>query len=110
MAVSVTQVGKRSVFGDRRVVVADLAFSGNYATGGEALSASSFGLSRLDALVLPGAAVAADEATAVVIAYDYTGGKVVAYEGSTAGTALSEKTNAEAWPTGAYARCIAIGA
>lgn len=109
MAVALTQVGRNTVFGDKRIRIYDLTFSGNYATGGEALTAATLGFTNVDIVLLEPVAKASDEATAVVIGYDYTASKVVAYEGSTAGTALSEKTNAEAWPTGAYARVLVIG-
>ena len=110
MAVALAKVsGADYTHGNKKVKVRDLTFSGNYATGGESLTASSFGLRVLEQVIFHGHAAAADEATANMLHYDYTGKKVVFYEGSTAGTALSEKTNAEAYPTGCKVRVTAIG-
>lgn len=111
MAIAYTAVtGAHRVEGNKRVRVFDLVFSGNYATGGEAWSLSSIGLRKVDFVRLSGgAAPAGDEATAVVIGVDYTASKFVFYEGSAAGTALSEKTNAEAYPAGCYIRAEFVG-
>lgn len=109
MAVTVTAVERPTVFGDRRVRIVDLTFSGNYATGGEALSAASLGFARVDLVALEGAAVASDLATALVAKYNYATSKVAFYEGSAAGTALTEKTNAEAYPAGCVVRAMVVG-
>lgn len=110
MAVSVTQVGKRSVFGDRRVAVFDLVFSSNYAAGGEALSAATLGFKRIDVLFgLGGAAPSTDRATADVLGYDYATEKVLMYQtGTSADTPLNEK-GAEAYITGCSARIMVVG-
>ena len=87
-----------------------LTFSSNYATGGEALAASAFGLKQIRQITFHGGvAAAADLATANPIFYNYATAKVVFFEGSAAGTALSEKTNAEAYPTGSFVRCTVRG-
>lgn len=109
MAVAFTQI-KRSVFGTDRVVTGTLVFSGNYATGGEAVTAATFGLTRLDMLIFDGIAVATDLATANPVKWNSATGKIAQYEGSAAGTALSEKTNAEAYATGSNVNVLAIGA
>lgn len=111
MAVAVTQVGRRTVFGDRRVGFYDVVFSGNYATGGEAVTAATFGLNNIDAIygaIAPATALT----TAVAVAYSPTsssGGVLLSYEAAAAGTPLSEKTNGEAYITGQTARLMVIG-
>lgn len=107
-SVTFTEV-RRTVFGNKRVVIGDLAFADDYATGGISAPASLFGLSSINFISFSGVGVAADEATANALGYDYGASKIVLFEGSAAGTALSEKTNAEAVPTGMYARCMVIG-
>lgn len=88
--------------GGYRVESFDLVFSGNYATGGEALP--PFGGTVLEVIPHGGVAVASDLATAVPVFYDYATSKFTFYEGSAAGTALSEKTGAEVYPTGCKVR------
>lgn len=78
MALTVTQTGRRTVFGDRRVHFFDIAFDTSYPTGGESLTAADLGLSRVD-LVLCEPASAAAGATAVVVKYDRTNSKLQAY-------------------------------
>lgn len=109
MAVAVTNIERPTVFGDRRVRIVNLVFSGNYATGGEALSAAALGFSRVDAILFDGPAVAADLATANPVKYDHATGKVAFYESAATGLALLEKTNAEAYPTGSNVRALVIG-
>lgn len=112
MAVAVTQVGRRTVFGDRRAGVYDIVFSGNYATGGEAVTAGLFGMNFIDA-ILAEPALATDGGTAVVTAYRGTsasGGTIFSYESAATGLPLLEKTNAEAYITGQTARVLVIGA
>jgi hypothetical protein len=41
--------------------------------------------------------------------YDQANSKLTFYEGSAAGTALSEKTNSEAYPTGCFIDVTAVG-
>ena len=107
--VTVTQVERRTVFGDRRAVVASLTFSDNYETGGYVLTPALLGLQRLDMLICD-SMVAADAGTTGVIPHmDYANNKLQMFEGSAAGTALTEKTNAEAMPASAKLRVIAIG-
>jgi hypothetical protein len=62
------------------------------------------------ASVLPGRCRAASgKATALPVFYDQANGKLTFYEGSAAGTALSEKTNSEAYPTGCFIDVTAVG-
>jgi hypothetical protein len=104
------------VMGNQRVHTRRLTFSSNYATGGEdiastaAIRRTNFGLSRITRMVLhSGTAAAADLATSNPVTYNPATGKVVFNEGSAAGTALSEKTNAEAYPTGSFLDVTAYG-
>lgn len=47
MALTVSLV-KQTVFGDERVVIADITFDSSYATGGEALVPADLGLTTID--------------------------------------------------------------
>jgi hypothetical protein len=87
-----------------------LTFSGNYATGGEAITASTFGLRRITRLIPhAGVASSSDVATSIPIGWNTATSKLLFYEGSAAGTALSEKTNAEAYPTGCFIDVTVFG-
>jgi hypothetical protein len=112
MAITVATVaaGTDYVSGNKKVKVKKLTFSGNYATGGEALTASDVGLKKVEQ-VIPhgGVAAASDLATAIPVFYNHGTSKFVFYEGSAAGTALAEKTNAEAYPTGCFLYATVIG-
>lgn len=68
MALTLTQVERRTVFGDRRVHIFDVTWDSAYATGGESLTAADLGLSRVD-LVLCEPTVAADGLTSYQTAY-----------------------------------------
>lgn len=105
---TVTQVGRRTVFGDRRVGFYTLTPSDNYETGGLVLTPAMLGLNDLDYVSVQTGS-SSDLATALVGKYNAATGKVLFYEGSAAGTALSEKTNAEAFPTGFTVNIMAVG-
>lgn len=96
---------------NKQVRVRKLVFSGNYATGGESVTAANVGLKVIEQVVVNGGGVAAASAlsTGIATAYDFDNSKFVFFEGSAAGTALSEKTNAEAYPTGCFLRVTFIG-
>lgn len=109
MAVAVTQVERKTVFGDRRILFATLTFSSNYATGGESLTPAMLGMKRLDYIGFSGPAVSTDRATADVPGYDYTTNKVLFYQtGTSANDPLNEK-GAEAYITGCSVRVMAVG-
>jgi len=98
------------VHGAERVHTRRLTFSGNYATGGEAITASTFGLRRISRLVLHnGVAASADLATSNPVAYNSGTGKIAFYESGASGAATAEKTNAEAYPTGSFLDVSAFG-
>lgn len=83
MALTVTTV-RRTVYGNRRVVIADVTFDSSYLTGGESLTPSDLGLTavdRIDAGVSTGG---------YVIVYDHTNSKLMAFQG--------DNTNAAAAP------------
>lgn len=111
MAVATTKVSGYAGNGGRTRVF-DLVFSGNYTTGGETWGPTSTGVglrSFNEVIIHGGVAVASDLATAIGIFYNYATGKFTFYEGSAAGTALSEKTTAEAYPTGCKCRVTVVG-
>lgn len=85
-----TTIIRRSVWGDRRVVSAKLAFdTGDYADGGIAVTAAQFGLKNIDALIPQGAAFSATLAN--VAAWDHANSKIVLFESAGDGDMLDEK-------------------
>lgn len=112
MAVTITAVaGAKHREGNKRVGVFDLVFSGNYATGGESVTASSLGFHAVDEVrVHGGVAVAGNLASAHAISYDYPTSKFTFYSSAAvAGAVLPEKTNAEAYPAGSKCRISVVG-
>jgi hypothetical protein len=110
MTVAASLVGNPTVFGNKKVRILDLTFTSTYPNEGEPLSASTLGFpNAVELVILDGAPVATDGETALVAKYDYTNSKVLFFEGSTAGTALTEKTASEAYPTDTIVRAVAIG-
>jgi hypothetical protein len=94
----------QTVFGDRRVVIADLAANGSntYATGGLALKPKDLGLDVIDFLVA--------EPETQVYQYDYANQKLKAYVPdvtTTPSDAMIEFANGVAITIAT--RCIAIG-
>jgi hypothetical protein len=112
MAIAVTKPTPNPDYidGNKKVRVRTLTFSGNYATGGESFTPTNAGMKQFDQVIVHGGvAAAADMATAIPVFYNFATQKFTFYEGSTAGTALGEKTNAEAYPTGCLVRVTLIG-
>lgn len=107
MAAAVT-ISKTSVFGDRKAVQASIALSGNYATGGEAIVASSFNLTVIDRLMFEGLVVDGSS-TALLPSYNATTGKIMFFEGVAAAAPFAEKNNAEAYVAGSACRVLVIG-
>lgn len=95
--------------GNKKHRVRILTFSGNYATGGEAITPQQVGLRRIEMVNFSGVARAADGATANPVAWDFTNNKLWFYEGAASGAAIGEKTDAEAHATGAFVRAEFIG-
>lgn len=98
MALTVAQVGRSTVFGNKKVTVADITFDSSYPTGGEDLNPSALGLAFVDFLV-------ADGANGYNMVYDYANSKLKAY-GSTAGTEVANATNLAT----VVCRVMAVGA
>ena len=115
MAVTATGVaGAHYVAGNKRVRVYDLVFSSTYATGGETITAASLGLRKIEQVIPNGnLALSTDLATANPVGFKVaaagTSFTATQYEGSAAGTAVSEKTNAEAYATGSNIRVAVVG-
>lgn len=112
MAVAAAAISgvKDYIDGNNDVCTRRLTFSGNYGTGGEAITAALFGLKVLQRIYFHGGvAMASALSTGCPISYDAANSKVVFFEGSAAGTALSEKTNAEAYPTGCFIDVTVVG-
>lgn len=84
MALASTTIVKRSVFGDQRVVIADVTGPTAYATGGEELTPSTFGLSVITHVPDFGLRLTSDNTTYVQGSYDPPTGKVLFYEASSA--------------------------
>lgn len=76
---------------------------GTYVTGGEAVTAANFGLSRLDYLVLGGGSE-----EGYVFSYDPSAGKVLAFEAGADGAALDE-VGTDTDLSGSSVDCIAVG-
>lgn len=79
--------------------------TGNYTSGGTTITAKSLGLKRIDFVATSGGVATSGTSGAtglgigITYASDGTSFTVQFYEGSTAGTILGEKTNAEAMPS-----------
>jgi hypothetical protein len=113
MAVAATAVaGASTVFGNKRVRVYDLAFSGSYSTGGESVTAEDVGLKKIEQAIPHGNASETDETGAWITNVDYqTDGasvKVVLFEGAGAGIVPTQKP-AEAYESAGRLRVAFIG-
>lgn len=112
MAVAITRVtGADSTFGNKRLKVRDLTFSGNYATGGESVTPANVGLKVIDQVLGSNVAAAADLVTANPVFYNHATSKFVFYEDNAvaAAASLTEKNNAEAYATGTKMRVTFLG-
>lgn len=113
MAVSAAKISGVDdfVIGTKKYRTRRLTFSGNYATGGEAITPALFGVGmrKIEQLFTPGGvAMASDKASGIAFGLDAANSKITFYEGSAAGTAFTEKTNAEVYPTGCFIDVSAI--
>lgn len=106
-----TPVGNPTVFGDKHVRVVDVTFTGNYRTGGVALTPADVGLPNAIEFVLVGGGVAPASAlsTGNGVYYDHANDAFVMFENGASGAALAEKTDNEAVPTGQVLRCVVFG-
>lgn len=85
MALTVAKISGVStdfVEGNKKVRVRTVTFDSSYATGGEALTASDFGLRVLTEVRPHGAFRTTDATSAVTVSYDHTNAKLVAYWGN----------------------------
>lgn len=73
MALTVTKVFQ-TTFGNKKVIVADVTFDSSYPSGGESLTASTLGLSKVQ-YVAEGVTD-----TGYVTRYDYTNSKLQAFD------------------------------
>ena len=88
MALTVSRV-TRSTFGNKRVVVADVTFDNSYTTGGLALTATTLGLRKVEAVL--GVTAVSSTPTKFDAAYDYTNSKLLAYgTNATPGAAVAD--------------------
>jgi hypothetical protein len=108
--VTTTTINKRSVFGDRKVVNATLAYdTGDYAAGGIAVTAAQFGLTVIEAVLFQGAALDVSATpTALMPQWNHGDLKVRLFEAAAAGASFTEKP-AEAMGAGASVRVLVIG-
>jgi len=117
MAVALAKVTDADcTFGNKRMKVRDVTFSGSYATGGETINASDVGLRRIDQCYSQGFAAGSTPTSGnpvgTIVASG--GGSVVLrlYElGGTgaAGDPFAEKTNSEAYISGQNVRLTFVG-
>jgi hypothetical protein len=108
--ITVTPVAGPFPLGVSWARVVDVAFVDNYRTGGVALAASDIpGATAIDFVALAGGVAPASAlSTGNAISFDPVTSKFVMFEGSSAGTALSEKTDDEAVPTGQSVRALVL--
>lgn len=107
--VATVTVNRKSVWGDRRVVDATIAFdTGDYAAGGVALTAADFGLQVIDSMwTEPGFEVSATP-TYNLYRWNGTTSKLEVIQ-SAAGDAPFAEKGAEAFGAGANVRVLVIG-
>src|ERR1700741_146761 len=108
MAIAVTQIGRRTVFGDRRVGFYNIVFSGTYTTGGEAVTAATFGLSDVD-FISAEASVSTAATTAEVVSFNSVSSKLQLWESGAANAPLAEKGSGEAYVAGTNANVMVVG-
>ncbi len=79
MALTITEKN-RSVFGNKKIVIADIDFDTSYPTGGEGLTAANLGLTGVDFLQVSGK-------NGYIFEYDYSNAKLLAYTPTIVGAA-----------------------
>jgi hypothetical protein len=90
MALTVTKVtGADYVSGNKRVKVRDITFDSSYATAGEALTAATVGLKTIEQAIPNGAFRSTDATNSIVVSYDRTNSKLVAYWGNAGSASVS---------------------
>lgn len=110
MALTITKVGRSTVFGDRRVRFFDITFDTSYPTGGEALTPANLELTRIDFLQ----AHSKGDDPAYVVNYDYTNEKILVFgveqDADAAVTEPFDQENDTADLSGLIVRVMVIGA
>ena len=106
MALTITTPGNASdvagVPGNNKYVIKRIQFDSSYASGGEALTATTLGLESMHMIIIEA------EDSGYVAQYDWSGEKVALYEAGADAAALDEvadTTNVSA----VYARVLAFG-
>jgi hypothetical protein len=107
MAVSLAQVGRRTVFGDRRVAFFTVTFDNSFTDEGEVLTPAMCGLQSIDLVVAEAAHDLTTTDTAYVLTYDYTNSKLLAFNSGTADAGLNEGDAEDL--SGFTARIMVIG-
>ena len=106
MALTITSPGNASdvagVPGNNKYVIKRIQFDSSYATGGEALTATTLGLESLHMIIIE------VEDAGYVAQYDYAGAKVALYEAGGDDAALDEVANTTN-VSAVYARGLAFG-
>lgn len=91
-------VDKPTVFGNKKIVFADVTFDSSYPTGGESIAASDFGLNTLQYVIPLGPAVDSDGtggSNAVPVFFDASTSKLQTFESGASGTVNPEKGSGE---------------
>ena len=89
--VTTTTIEDTSVFGTRRVVAAKLAFdTGDYASGGIAVTPAQFGLQVIKAMLFQGASIDSNT-SANVAGWDPANSKILLFESDSEGDPLDQK-------------------
>lgn len=109
--VTTTTVNRTTVWGDRKVVFASLAFdTGDYAAGGVAVTAAQFGLStKIDEMIVTQSIEVSATPTGQIAEYNPATGKIRVFQGATSADAPFNEKGAEAFGSGANVRVIVIG-
>ena len=84
--------------GNRTQKVVEVTFDDSYPNNGEAITAANVGLKHIDNIQCE-PAVAADGATAVLVAWDRTNSKLLAFESGASGAVFPEKGDTESLAT-----------
>lgn len=94
----------KTVMGNKRISICDGAFTSTYATGGDALSASTLKMAEVEFLM-------AHPTLGYAFQYDYTNGLLLAYQApsGTAAAALSEVPDGTSLTGVTGVKIIAIG-
>jgi hypothetical protein len=81
MALTITRVVTKRGVGSRKNVVADLTFDSSYDDNGESLTAADVGMRKLEEVIPHGPFRKSDGSDAVLVSYDHTNSKLVAFRG-----------------------------